>query len=1034
MSDIERHIDRRGFLKQAVCAGTGVSIGGALLETASQNPAETASRRTAAHSSLSQSSTVSELSMSLDGEWSIAIDPKNSGRAENWFTGPASDAQKTYVPSIIQEIFPAYHGVAWYWRDLAIPAHPEPRGRYLLRFDAVDYLAEVWINGTHVGEHEGGETPFDLDITDAVKISEPNLIAVRVLNPDNDPIDGIVLKQTPHRNKYVPYFNGATYDNGGIIGAVTLALVPSVRVEDLFVQPDWKTGMIRLRTTVRNVSDKTAHAHLQLTVGPAATGSVTVSTSEEITVPQGDSVVETHLSIPQARLWNLDDPYLYRVTARVETREFGGYHEISHRCGFRDFRVVGGYFRLNGRRIFLRSTHTGNVCPVGQVLPPRADPGLLRKDLLYAKAAGFNIIRFIGLAYPYQLDLCDELGLLIEEESYAGWLLEDSPQMKARFDSSTRAMILRDRNHACVVSWQLLNETDDGPLFRHAVETLPLVRSLDDTRLVLLSSGRFDGDFSIGTVSNPDSREWEPMWGKESPQGGRTARKYPSGVGSGDFHFYPIFPMTRESKQLLRTLGQNTKPVFLSEYGIGSLMDVIQDALRYEQIRARPDLEDFKFMREMADGLASDWKRYGMEGVYAFPEDMLVDSQRRMARHRLAGFNLVRSNPNLCGFNVTGMLDHAMTGEGVWGFWRNFKPGAMDVMQDGWWPLRWCLFVDSTHNYVGRSFEVEAVLATEDVLDPGRYPARFHISGPRGNAWEKRALVEIPMPSAQAEMPFAVPVLKDQVTLDVPTGSYELVADLEEGGAPLGRSWQFYLTDPAGFPAINQSVVVWGVDAKAQDWLKSRGVTCFPFGGGAPEGREVILVGNPPEGESKTDKWKDLAIRIARGGTAVFLSHAAFQRGKDPVGWLPLSTKGRCYYFVDHLYHKECVAKAHPIFEGLQSTSILDWYYYGQLIPHFVFDGQSAPDEVIAASFAVGYGVPDIAPGYSSGILMSRYSLGSGEFILNTFPVLDELDNNPAADLMLLNMIHYSARATSRPPAELPSDFNRRLAEIGYSV
>ena len=134
-------------------------------------------------------------------------------------------------------------------------------------------------------------------------------------------------------------------------------------------------------------------------------------------------------------------------------------------------------------------------------------------------------------------------------------------------------------------------------------------------------------------------------------------------------------------------------------------------------------------------------------------------------------------------------------------------------------------------------------------------------------------------------------------------------------------------------------------------WLKSRGVTCLPFGN-AGGGREVILVGNPPEGESKADKWKGLAVRIARGGIAVFLSHAAFQRGKDPVGWLPLSKKGRCYYFVDHLYHKECVAKAHPIFEGLQSRSILDWYYYGELIPHFVFDGQSAPDEVIATSFA----------------------------------------------------------------------------------
>ena len=78
-----------------------------------------------------------------------------------------------------------------------------------------------------------------------------------------------------------------------------------------------------------------------------------------------------------------------------------------------------------------------------------------------------------------------------------------------------------------------------------------------------------------------------------------------------------------------------TKPVFLSEYGIGSLMNAIHEAGMYEQAGARPDLEDFQLMRRMADGLIADWKRFGMEGVYPFPEDMLCDSQRRMARHRL---------------------------------------------------------------------------------------------------------------------------------------------------------------------------------------------------------------------------------------------------------------------------------------------------------------------------------------------------------------------------------------------------------------
>lgn len=1037
MSDIGKAkiLDRRGFLKHAVQVGTGVGVGGALLGVTTVPAAEVAGAlaETGTPSSHGEASGAPNRSIALDGEWLIATDPKNSGRDQRWFARPLSGGHKVRVPSIIQEVFPAYHGVAWYWREFTGPDHPQNLGRFLLRFEAIDYLADVWVNGVHVGGHEGSETPFVLDVTEAIKPKATNLVAVRVLNPGNDPIDGIVLKETPHRNKYFPFFSGASYDSGGIIGSVSLVLVPAVRVEDLFVRLDWKTGSIRLQANLRNALGKATRGRLYLKVAPATTGETLSSVYHDVEVATGGNLVNGELQVPQARLWDLQDPYLYRVTARLQVEGAGGSHDVSVRCGFRDFRVVNGYFRLNGKRIFLRSTHTGNHCPIGQILPPDSSPDLLRKDMLYAKATGFNAVRFIGVAYPYQLDLCDEIGLMVLEESYADWLLEDSPKMKERWDRSTREMILRDRNHACVTVWQLLNETGEGTVFRHAAESLELVRTLDDSRLVLLSSGRFDGDLSIGTVSNPGSAEWERLWGNESPGGGRIATKYPSGVGSGDFHFYPIVPQTRESEQFARTLGRDSKPVFLSEYGIGSLMNAIHEVGMYEQAGARPDLEDFQLMRSMADGLIADWKRLGMEGVYPFPEDMLCDSQRRMARHRLLGFNLVRSNPHLCGFNMTGMLDHAMTGEGIWRFWRDWKPGAMDAMQDGWWPLRWCLFVDKTHNYVGRPFGVEAVLATEDVLRPGEYPARFHISGPSGTVWERTATVKIPEPVPGQDGPLAVPVLNDEVILGGPSGSYELVANLEEGGAPLGRSWQFYLSDAAALPNVGLAVAVRGVDTTAQEWLKQHGVVCQPLGDGAASQREIILVGDLSKTGSGTNDWKNLADRMARGSTVIFLSHGAFQRDKDATGWLPLVKKGRCYKFVDHLYHKECVAKAHPIFDGLQAKAILDWYYYGQVIPHFVFDGQDTPDEVVAAAFAVGYGVPDIAPSYASGILLGVYRFGEGRFIVNTFPILDQLDRQPAADRLLLNLIKYASRSVGKPLAAVPAQFNEQLRSIGYS-
>jgi len=970
--------------------------------------------------------------MLLDGEWLIATDPQNVGREMRWDKGPVAEAKTTRVPSIIQEVFPAYHGVAWYWREFALPALPHVDGRYLIRFGAVDYLADVWVNGVHVGRHEGGETPFVLDMTEAVKPKASNRLAVRVLNPTNEPIDGIVLAETPHQNKAVPYVNGSGYDRGGIMESVELSIVPGVRIESLYVRPDWKTGRIGVQATVRNATPAAARGHLTFSVAPAAAGETLLTRHLERDLPTGDTLIETDLQVEGHRLWDLNDPYLYRATARVGRQGREGFHETSVRCGFRDFRVTKGYFRLNGKRLFLRSTHTGNHCPIGQVVPPSAAPDLLRRDLLYAKASGFNTVRFISaIAHPYQLDLCDEIGLLVYEESMAAWLLKDSPKMKERYEFSTREMVQRDRNHPCVAIWGLLNETEDSPVFREAVSALSIVRSLDDTRLVLLSSGRWDGQRSIGSASNPGSSEWEHVWGKEAPGAAPLAWGKIGGYwqDSGDAHYYPGVPQTPQVDQEMRTLGQDGKPVFLSEYGIGSLMNAIHEARMYEQAGARPDTEDYVLMRSMAERLIADWNRWGMDGVYPFPEDMLCDSQRRMARHRLWGFDLIRSNPKICGFNLTGMLDHGMTGEGVWKFWRDWKPGAMDAMQDGWWPLRWCLFVEPTHSYAGRAFNVEAALANEDVLRPGEYQARLRICGPAGIAWERQAALRIPQVAVEEDGPLAVPVLREEVALSGPAGVYQFVANMEEGGGPLGREVQFYLSDAAALPELNQTATVWGIDQKVTNWLKGRQVTCEPFERAAPNQREIILVGGLSQAAPDANGWKELARRMARGSVVVFLSHAAFQREKDPVAWLPLAKKGRCYRFNDWLYHKECVAKAHPIFDSLQGRGILDWYYYGQVTPHHLFEGQETPDDIAAAAFAMGYSTPG---GYASGILLGSYRFGEGRFVLNTFPVLENLDAHPAADRLLLNLIGYAAGFVQAPLSELPSGFDAQLRAIGY--
>lgn len=940
-----------------------------------------------------------------DGGWVVAADPHNVGREEAWWRTPVAGAKPVRVPGIFQEALPGYHGVAWYWREFESPVNPYQGGRCRIRFHAVDYLAHVWLNDVAMGGHEGAETPFLLDITDAMRTDGPNRLALRVLNPTAERIDGMVLAEVPHRNKAASGISvGGSYNSGGIVGPVEVFWTPAMRIDDIYVRADWKSGAVRIQTTFFNAGATCVRAKAEFVITPASANEpVAALTVDQVVVP-GSSQVECALQVPQHKLWRLEDPFLYRLTARVLADGSPDAHVHGTRFGFRELRVENGYFQLNGKRIFLKSSHTGNHCPVGAILPPDSAPDLLRKDLVYMKACGFNMVRFIaGMALPYQLELCDEIGLMVYEENLAAWLLADSPKMAERFDSSLREMVLRDRNHPSVVIFGLVNEMSNGPMVRHSVASLGLLRSLDDSRLVLQQSGRWDGQFQIGSVSNPGSARWEHVWGVESPDYQGTARNGPWGgyfEGAGDAHVYPVTPHTPAIESGIRNLGRESKPVFLSEYGIGSLMNAIRERRFYEQHGADPDWDDFKFFKQTEEKLVADWQRFGMDGVYAFPEEMLRASQRLHCRQRELGFSLIRSNPRICGYNLTGLLDHGYTGEGLWTFWREFKPGIMDTLQEGWAPLRWCLFASPIHWYVGRPIRLEVVLANEGTLAPGAYPVWLRVLGPEGIVWEKKTQVVVPQPDA-AGGPLAIPVFLEDVVLSGPPGVHTFAATMERGGAPAAGRLQFTLSAPS-VAEKRLAVVALGLDERHRSWLETRGVSVQTMGEDVLHVRRPILVGNAVSSILASDR-EELQRRVEQGSTAIFMDPNAFRKGDESMGWFPLSNKGRLTHFSDWLYHKECVARKHALFTGLTPPGIMDWDYYGPLISNRFFEGQDTPDDVAVAAFAICHSSrPD---GYASGLMLGAYKLGQGRIMVNTLNILENLDQHPAADRLLLNLV-----------------------------
>ncbi len=986
------------------------------------------SGRLSAQASTIKNSTLTAKSIiSLDGEWLIEKDPLNIGKSQKWWETPVSGAKRIKVPWILQDVFPAYHGVAWYWQNFVAPANHYPSGRTLLRFGSVDYMGEVWLNNHYMGRYESGDVSFVIDVTEVIKPGETNYLSVRVLNPSNEPIDGMTLKQIPRQARIIPYSAGGEYNCGGITGSVELMLVPMVRVEDLFASANSISDLIEIEATLRNSGTKRTLQHLIINVAPASKGETLKSMEFDCAVPPGDTIIKTTLKIEEPHLWDLNNPFLYRLTLRNINNKDQSADEHSVRFGFRDFKFENGSFRLNGKRLFLRSAHSCNNYPVGQRLP--IDPDQARRDLLDMKVMGFNAIRFIwGGAQPYQLDLCDEIGLMVYNESFASQGLDSSSVMFERFDRSQLGMVRRDRSHPSVVIWGLLNETFDGLVFRHAVAMLPRLRSMDNSRMVLLGSGRWDGQYNIGSISNPNSQTWEYLLGNESPTTSPAKMTKIGGYceGAGDAHVYPVVPQPLKATDLIRNLGKNSRPVLLSEYGIGSTVDLWRVTRHFERI-GKPAAEDALFYKDKLDKYLVDWERWKMDEIYVRPEDFFAESIRRVAGQRRIGLTAIRSNPQIAGYNLTGMNDHVMGGEGLTTTFRELKPGTTDALFEELAPLRWCLFAEPKNSYRGEKVKLEVVLANEDVLTPGDYTALIQVVGP-GNLkiYEHKSTITISKTRNGVEPPIVQPVFTVDLPIDGPAGKYRLLTTLERGGAPTCGEVEFFVDDSNLMPPIETGITTWGVDSVLMRWLTDHHFKTHPFNANQQKLREVILVGaNPPSGGDTLLSFTSLMQHIARGSNAVFLAPEVFRQRTNKVRFLPLEKKGSLSNMYSWLYLKDEWAKQHPIFEALPAGGLMDHQFYREIIPASAWISQDPPKEAVAGAIKASLD-------YASGLMVSVNSFGAGNFVLNTLLIRENLGIHPAAERLLRNMLHFAALDQKKPIEKLPQDFESKLRAIGY--
>ncbi|PIC02274.1 beta-glucuronidase [Caulobacter sp. X] len=421
----------------------------------------------------------------LSGTWHYSVDPYRDGLA-GFHRGPPNPGHRRYEDVDVDALTRAkptalyeydmdrsptatlpqawighdptlryYQGLMWYQRRFDAPAL-KPGQRAFLRFEAANYAAKVYLNGKPVGEHEGGFTPFSMEVTDVLRDSN-NQLTVGVDSTARD--DGVPPPVTDWENY------------GGITRPMRLVITPGTFIDEAWVRLS-KDGKIAATVTLDGAQAANQEVHVRVAeLGLDIAGKTDAKGVLNVSAPAPKRLAR----------WSPESPKLYDVVVQ------SGEDRLTDRVGFRTVETKGSEILLNGKPIFLRgvSIHEEELGDN----PARTITEAGARALLSEVKTGLHG-NFVRLAhYPHSeitTRLADEMGLLVWSEIPVYWLVDfANPRTLALARGMLADNIRRDRNRASIILWSVANETPITEA-RNAFlyELVDEVRALDDTRLV----------------------------------------------------------------------------------------------------------------------------------------------------------------------------------------------------------------------------------------------------------------------------------------------------------------------------------------------------------------------------------------------------------------------------------------------------------------------------------------------------------------------------------------------------------------------
>ena len=429
---------------------------------------------------------------SLDGPWDFALD------AEAVWTHPDQVGWDRRITVPFAPETPAsgvgetgFFCACWYRRAFDAPALAAGE-RLVLHFGAVDDAATVWVGGRFAGGHEGGYTPFALDVTDHFAGPGPHEIVVRAFD---DPADLTKPrgKQDWQLRPHSIWYPRTT----GIWQTVWLERVPPTRIEALSWGSSLESWEIGLEVLVAGARRDDLRLTVRLSVGEGEAAQLLADDSYAIVA--GEVHRRIALSDPgiddfrNELLWSPGSPTLIRASLRLEGPGGKIVDEVESYTALRSAGIQGDRFVLNGQPYRLRMVLDQGYWPESGLTAPT--PDALRRDVELAKAMGFNGVRkHQKLEDPRYLYWADRLGLLVWEEMPSAYRF--TKRSVDRLTREWKEALARDASHPCIVTWVPFNESwgvpdlPNNPAQRDYVQALyHLTKTIDPSRPVIGNDG-----------------------------------------------------------------------------------------------------------------------------------------------------------------------------------------------------------------------------------------------------------------------------------------------------------------------------------------------------------------------------------------------------------------------------------------------------------------------------------------------------------------------------------------------------------------